>query len=235
MKRAAFNTIIVLMILLGVSTSAFAQATAGERLDAETVDELSEYYGIERISQEEQRDFIYNFDISDDGRIAVLYENSIYSLGADPKKSICIYDIEGNFLCGWQLYCAGSMDVRWIDGYPAVYDIRSSALSPISEKGEILASYDCKSAMPRASVCEYGEKTYRADGASDHDTYSYKNIVEVDKDGNERVIISVKGRGTELRSAVFFAVILAAAVVLGIIVGRSRRKIRESGENDESA
>ncbi len=224
--KKLFVLIISMLLLIILQIPAYAQvdeASMGDELGTQALEELSRVYNIKRIEKEEQRDYISNFDISSDGKIAVLYENSIYSLKmGDSMKSVCVYDIDGRFLYGYRISCSGGMEVRWTDDDLAVYDYRADVLSVLSESGNLLCAYNYSKAPDRSNEREYGGILYKAHSISSSERYSYDKIAKVSEDGNETTIIAVEGKNAEL-IYIIFTISLCAVVSVLVFTIRKRR------------
>ena len=217
--KKLFVLIISMFLLISMQISIYAQvdeASMGDELGAQVLEELSRAYSIKRIAKEEQRDYISDFDISSDGKIAVLYENSIYSLKIDDsRKSVCVYDIDGKFLYGYLIKCPGAMEVKWTDDDLAVYDYRADVLSVLSENGNLLCAYNYSKAPDRSNEREYEGVLYKAHSISNSERYSYDKIAKVSEDGKETTIIAVKGNKAKL---IYVVSIISLCTVVSVLI-----------------
>lgn len=197
-------------------------------------------FSMEEISEERQKAFISNvnismleeeptnkaivcFDVNEDGLIAL-------GFSASNSKTIAIYTINGVFQYGYSFHANGSFGLEWAGDNINIYFVRSDIAARITPKGEFVEVLKIKNTIEndeywRHSVfaikrtvgdCEYFIRNEM--GPLNIFTASYSQLVEVDKAGTTSVIYDVNSAQLLKYIVIIIAILLFIAIVVSAVV-----------------
>ena len=75
---------------------------------------------------------IYCFDVNEKGMIAI-GSNELLS----EYKVISVYNVDGDFLYGYEFECSGNFGLEWDDENIIIYYVRSSVAASVNKRGQI--------------------------------------------------------------------------------------------------
>ena len=237
-KSRLFVLIVFLLVLVANAIEVNAVGTGFKTTPLQTQDKnrIISNIDISLINEEPStKPSISCFDVNSDGLIAIGH------LGADERKTVCVYSAEGVFQYGYTFKDSGDSMVEWDGKNLNIYFVRGSIIVSMSPTGEILDVADVMDTAENNAYLNHllnstrktvGDNEYiiRNDMGMLFEIFapSYSQIVVIDATGSESIIYDA-GHGNIIAMILSFVVFFAGG--LGTIIVVVRKAVRQSDKN----
>ena len=151
----ALITIVALFSLDGLALS-------GETFDENRKTEFLKNISLEFISGTEDKISIECFDVSDDGNIAILCNNTL--LGE--KRTVHVLNEKGDFKYGYTFNSDGTARVFFDGELLVIYHVRGNVAIWLDDRGQCVKAEEIKSNDEELHILEESEKTNREKNGS---------------------------------------------------------------------
>ena len=142
-RSLAVLAAVMVVFSLSLRVTAASATLETQEYPPESVESFVGNIDVKLISSEPSKGGIYCFDVCEDGRIAIGYDN---------KDVISVYSHDGDFLYGYSFDCSGKFYVLWEGEEICIFFIRSDVLMKLDSEGNCI---DCLKVTDSAQNSKY--------------------------------------------------------------------------------
>ena len=167
--------------------------------------------------------FMEGLSVSENGQIAVVFRRF-------DQKSVCIMDLNGNFIRGFTLSSSGDIQIFWNGDKLCLYFVRGERELMLNPDGTIYGAFEVPLQQwnhPEPREQKYAGKIYRLEGQRTLAPATYTRLV-CDSGGGTKTILYDSGK----RYSIWIFLIVALPMVLLLIFCRPGK--RRAMRNNES-